>query len=192
MVSGHGAARDRDREAAGKGVNMPKKKSTMSHAEAREYWDSHGIDEESPGDEEVEVRASKNLSTILSIRMDREHIDRLKQLAKQQGIGVTTMARMLLNQALGQAGDRAGRQSPRSGAEAILARMVQTSAEDKDGFLVFPASSAEQFGTLVSQTAQQAFLEAFWKQGFTVGHEHAHALFELRELSPEDQPHSRG
>ena len=159
----------------------------MSHAEAREYWDSHGIDEESPGDEEVEVRASKNLSTILSIRMDREHINRLKQLAKEEGVGVTTMARMLLNQALGQA----GRQSPRSGAEAILARMVQTSAGDKDGFLVFPASSAEQFGALVSQTAQQAFLEAFWKQGFTVGHEHAHALFELRELSPEDQPHSR-
>ena len=41
---------------------MPKKKSTMSHAEAREYWDKHGIDEESPGDEEVEVRTSKNLS----------------------------------------------------------------------------------------------------------------------------------
>ena len=164
---------------------MPKKKSTMSRAEAREYWDSHGIDEESPGDEEVEVRASKNLSTILSLRMDREHIHRLKGLAKEEGVGVTTLARMLLNQALDQP-------RKKSLLEAIEAWTAETAAGDNDGFLVFPASSAEQFGALVSQTAQQAFLEAFSKQGFAVAHEHAHALFELRELSPEDRTRSLG
>ena len=95
----------------------------MGHTEAREYWDSHGIDEESPGDEEVEVQTSKNLSTILSLRMDREHIDKLKLAAKEQGVGVTTMARMLLNQALDQEIERSWRQSFLNLAETIEARM---------------------------------------------------------------------
>ena len=164
---------------------MPKKKSTMSHAEAREYWDKHGIDEESPGDEEVEVRTSKNLSTILSLRMDREHIDRLKRLAKDEGVGVTTMARMLLNRALDQP-------EKQSRWEALEAWTAEPSAKDNTGFLVLPATRAEQLGALVSQTAQQAFMEAFWKQAFVVGQEDAEALFKLRELAPGDQPRSRG
>ena len=150
----------------------------MSRKEAREYWDSHGIDEESPGDEEVEVRTSKNLSTILSIRMDRDHIDRLKALATEQGIGVTTMARMLLNRAVDQPGEQ-------SLLEALGDWTPDMPTGDSAGFLVFPVSRAEQLSALVSQTAQQAILEAFWKQGFLVGQEDADALLKLRELSLE-------
>ena len=163
---------------------MPKKRSTMGHTEAREYWDSHGIDEESPGDEEVEVRTSKNLSTILSIRMDREHIDRLKLLAKEQGVGVTTMARMLLNQAL----DQPTEQSP---LEAIKGWMAEMPTRDNTGFLVLPASRMEHFGSMVGEATQRLWMEALRKQAFTVGHEHAHALFELRELAAEDEPRPR-
>ena len=155
----------------------------MGHTEAREYWDSHGIDEESPGDEEVEVRTSKNLSTILSLRMDREHIDKLKVLAAAQGVGVTTMARMLLNRAV----DQPTEQSP---LEAIKGWMAEMPTRDNAGFLVLPASRMEHFGSMVGEATQRLWMEALRKQAFTVGHEHAHALFELRELAPEDQPRS--
>ena len=155
----------------------------MGHTEAREYWASHGIDEESPGDEEVEVQTSKNLSTILSLRMDREHIDKLKLAAKEQGVGVTTMARMLLNQAL----DQPTEQSP---LEAIKGWMAEMPTRDNAGFLVLPASRMEHFGSMVGEATQRLWMEALRKQAFTVGHEHAHALFELRELAPEDQPRS--
>ena len=151
----------------------------MSHAEAREYWATHGIGEESPGDEEVEVRTSKSLSTILSLRMDSEHINRLKALAKEEGVGVTTMARMLLNRALDQP-------EKQSRWEAMEAWSAGTAAGDVEGFLVFPAGNAEQLTALVSQTAQKAFVEGFWKQAFLVGREDADALLKLRELSLEN------
>ena len=163
---------------------MPKKRSTMSHVEAREYWDKHGIDEELPGDEEVEVRTSKNLSTMLSLRMDREHIDRLKRLAKEEGVGVTTKARVLLNRAL----DQPDKQSL---LEALGAWTEDVPAKDETGFLVLPATRAEQLGAFASLAAQRAFLEAVWSEGFRVGQEDAEALFKLRELSPEEQPRSR-
>ena len=154
----------------------------MGHTEAREYWASHGIDEESPGDEEVEVRTSKNLSTMLSLRMDREHIGRLKLLAKEQGVGVTTMARILLNRAV----DQPTEQSP---LEAIKGWMAEMPTRDNAGFLVLPASRMEHFGSMVGEATQRLWMEALRKQAFTVGHEHEHALLELRELAAEDQPH---
>ena len=156
----------------------------MGPTEAREYWDSHGIDEELPGDEEVEVRTSKNLSTILSLRMDREHIERLKLLAKEQGVGVTTMARILLNRAV----DQPEKQSP---LEAIKGWMAEMPTRDNAGFLVLPASRMEHFGSMVGEATHQLWMEALRKQAFLVSHEDAHALFELRELWPEDQPRSR-
>ena len=163
---------------------MPKKKSTMSHAEAREYWDKHGIDEESPGDEEVEVRTSKNLSTILSLRMDREHINRLKRRAKEEGVGVTTMARVLLNRAL----DRPEKQSR---WEAVGAWTAQAPTRDNTGFWVLPASRMEHFGSMVGEATHHLCTEALRKQAFVVGQEDAEALFKLHELAPGDQPHSR-
>ena len=156
----------------------------MGHTEAREYWDSHGIDEESPGDDEVEVRTSKNLSTILSLRMDREHIERLKLLAKEQGVGVTTMARILLNRAL----DRPTEQSPLEAIKGWMAEMPTRDNAESAEFYVLPASHAEQLGALISQTAQELFMEAFWKQAFLVQRTDADALFKLRELAAEDQP----
>ena len=111
--------------------------------------------------------------------MDREHINRLKRRAKEEGVGVTTMARMLLNRAL----DRPEKQSR---WEAVEAWSAGTAAGDVEGFLVFPAGNAEQLTALVSQTAQKAFVEGFWKQAFLVGREDADALLKLRELSLEN------
>ena len=165
---------------------MPKKRiREMGRREAREYWDKHGIDEESPGDEEVEVRASKNLSTILSLRMDREHINRLKRLAKEEGVGVTTMARVLLNRALDQPHEQ-------SLLEAMGAWTADASTKDSTGFLVLPARSAEQVGSMVGEATHRLWVEALRKQAFLVLQEDAEALFKLRELSSEGQPRSRG
>ncbi len=157
----------------------------MGHTEAREYWDSHGIDEESPGDEEVEVQTSKNLSTILSLRMDREHIDKLKLAAKEQGVGVTTMARMLLNQALDQEIERSWRQSFLNLAETIEARSVEMSTRENAEFYVLPVSRAEQFCSMVGEATQRLCKEALRTQACLVGHENEAVLPQLRELVAE-------
>ena len=63
-----------------------------------EYWDTHGIDEDTA--EEVEVEVRKPLSEILSVRLDSDDMGKLKLLSNAQRVGITTMARMLLHQCL--------------------------------------------------------------------------------------------
>ena len=48
----------------------------------------------------IDVDAKKPLSVVLSIRLDDEHLARLKGLAKQQDVGVTTLAKRLLKDSL--------------------------------------------------------------------------------------------
>lgn len=75
---------------------------SLSRREAAQHFDAHGIDEFEG--EEVEVQAKRPLSTVLSLRLDDEHLGKLRLLAKAQGIGVTTMARRLLQQGLDRPG----------------------------------------------------------------------------------------
>ena len=70
------------------------------HKEEAEYWDSF---DSSKLTEEVEVEAvrpKKPLTHTLSVRMEREDMRLLEGLARAQGVGVTTLARMLLRQVL--------------------------------------------------------------------------------------------
>lgn len=58
------------------------------------FWDTHDIsdywDELTP----VRVRAAKNLSEGITIRLDPDTLDQLRSRAHDQGIGPTTLARM--------------------------------------------------------------------------------------------------
>jgi hypothetical protein len=65
---------------------------------ARKYWDSHGVDEV-PG-EEVEIEVRQPLSHVLSVRLDNDDFQTLKAMAKSKKIGMTTLARQLLHEAL--------------------------------------------------------------------------------------------
>ena len=78
---------------------MPDDKAKRRENE-RAYWEEHGIDEE-PG-QEVEVHVKKPLSVMLSLRLDPEHYEKLKTLAEREERGVTTLARLLLQQSVEQ------------------------------------------------------------------------------------------
>ena len=80
-----------------------KNSKAQRRKEAREYFDTHDVD---LSGEEVALEIRKPLSTIMSIRLDEEHVAKLKRLAKAQGVGVTTMARLLLNQAIDRPGSQ--------------------------------------------------------------------------------------
>lgn len=69
-----------------------------SRKEEAEYWETHTIDEVEG--EEVEIVVRKPLSSVFSIRLNPEDVKQLREMASAQGVGVTTMARMLLRQCL--------------------------------------------------------------------------------------------
>ena len=62
--------------------------------EEAEFWDTHdftGFEDES---EPVKVRFAKNLSESINIRFDPETLNTLRTIARDKGIGPTTLARM--------------------------------------------------------------------------------------------------
>ena len=78
---------------------MTESESKRSRKEEAEYWENHTIDEVGgEGEEEVVVRP--RLSSVFSIRLNPEDVKQLREMADAQGVGATTMARMLLRQCL--------------------------------------------------------------------------------------------
>ena len=64
------------------------------------YWDKESIVDHLDEFEPVEIEVRSPLVHNLSIRLDGEDMSRLRELGKRRGIGTTTIARMLLRQAL--------------------------------------------------------------------------------------------
>lgn len=58
------------------------------------WWDSHDITDYLDELKPVRVRFAKNLSEGLTVRLDPETMRELRQRAKRQGIGPTTLIRM--------------------------------------------------------------------------------------------------
>ena len=74
---------------------MPDTDKRSRREAAAEHFDTHGIDEGAEEGDEVEVEVSKPLSVILSIRMDDDGMKKLGRVARAQGVGITTMARVM-------------------------------------------------------------------------------------------------
>ena len=64
--------------------------------EEAEFWDTHSfadyIDEMRP----VKVRFAKNLSEGVTIRLDHDTLNKVRTAAHKQGIGPTTLVRMIV------------------------------------------------------------------------------------------------
>ena len=121
------------------------------------HWETHSLDDEAG--EEVAVEVKKPLSVILSLRLDSEQIHRLKEVAARHHMGITTMARMLLNQALEEP-------LPQSGAPDSR-QSVSTSGVAEDRIEVsgvdYITLSIEKVRELAQEMAVQscdAFLDA--------------------------------
>ncbi|MGI8855582.1 MAG: CopG family antitoxin [Thermomicrobiales bacterium] len=64
--------------------------------EMAEFWDTHDSSEYEHEFEPVEFEIAKPLRSIwmLSIRLDKETFDALREIAKPKGLGASTLARM--------------------------------------------------------------------------------------------------
>lgn len=106
LVRGHSAANEPSGAAFGgpskatKEAEVKEPTIRQRRKEAAEYWSTHPITEGEREEVVIDVDAKKPLSVVLSIRLDDEHLARLKGLAKQQDVGVTTLARRLLRDSL--------------------------------------------------------------------------------------------
>lgn len=79
---------------------IPKFKTIQEEAE---YWDNEDVTDHFDELEEVDISElpmKKPLSHVMSIRLDKEDMIKLSELARSRGIGITTMARMLVKQGL--------------------------------------------------------------------------------------------
>jgi hypothetical protein len=71
--------------------------------EEAEFWDTHDTADYEDEFKPVRVRFAKNLSQALCIRLDPETLSVLRSLAREKGIGPTTLARMwIMEQLKGQ------------------------------------------------------------------------------------------
>lgn len=62
--------------------------------EEAEFWDTHDLSDYWAEWKPVKVRFAKNLSEGITIRLDPETMQRVREEAKRKGIGPTTLIRM--------------------------------------------------------------------------------------------------
>ena len=65
-----------------------------SREEEAAFWDTHDVTDYLDELKPAEVRFAKNLSAGLTVRFDPETAAALRAIAKEQGIGPTTLMRM--------------------------------------------------------------------------------------------------
>lgn len=65
-----------------------------SYEEEAEFWDTHDTTECEDEFKPVQVCFAKNLSVNFKVRFDPETAIKLRKIAKEQGIGPTTLIRM--------------------------------------------------------------------------------------------------
>ena len=70
---------------------IPEFKSIQEEAE---FWDKHDTTEYERAFNPVRVRFGKNLSQGITVRLDADTLAELRTLAREKGIGPTTLARM--------------------------------------------------------------------------------------------------
>ncbi len=68
---------------------------------AAEHWDTHGID--GADGEVVNLEVATPLSAILSIHVDAAQYAKLKRLAMERNLPITSMAKAILTDTLDQA-----------------------------------------------------------------------------------------
>jgi predicted DNA binding CopG/RHH family protein len=74
-----------------KKLPVPEFKTVQAEAE---FWDTHDVADYWDEMKLVRVRFAKNLSEGITIRLDPETLNSLREQAKERGIGPTTLARM--------------------------------------------------------------------------------------------------
>ncbi len=72
----------------------PRIPESASIQEEAEFWDKHDTTEYEDEFKPVKVKFAKNLSQGITVRLDASTLTELRTLAREKGIGPTTLARM--------------------------------------------------------------------------------------------------
>jgi predicted DNA binding CopG/RHH family protein len=75
----------------------------QSYEEEADFWDTHDTTDYEAEFQPVQVRFAKNLSEGITIRFDPDSLRKLRQRAREKGMGPTTLARMWILERLQKA-----------------------------------------------------------------------------------------
>lgn len=67
-----------------------------SYEAEAQFWDTHDTTDFEDEFKPVKVRVAKNLSEGITVRFDDEILKKVRALAQKQGIGPTTLIRMVI------------------------------------------------------------------------------------------------
>ena len=122
---------------------MTANESKRSRREEAEYWESHTLDEVTGEKQEKEVVVRKPLSSVLSIRLDPQDVKQLREMGSAQGVGPTTMARMLILRCLGDPSSSLPQITLGAAGSSFYADVPQ--GVDGPEFVVFSKQDFESF-----------------------------------------------
>ena len=160
-----------------------------SRLEAAAYWATHDITEENSSEAPEDIHVRKPLSAMISLRLSDEDLTRLKLVAAAQGVGVTTMARMLLHQCLTNPGSQRTRHAIHSKEIEDGLAQVLKDAEIPQGdcdteFLVLSKAHLERINTTLTQAVAGLLFDDLMEQSISVTASQGEVFDRLRELSP--------
>ena len=152
----------------------------MSREEAAKFWAENEITEE------IQVR--KPLSSMISLRLSDDDLSKLKLVARAQGVGVTTMARMLLHRGLENPGSQLILQALQTkevqdGLTEILDDAKIPPGEAAPEFLVLSKAHLEQINNTAIQSTIRLLFEYLRGQSVSVTPSEGELFDMLRELS---------
>ncbi len=73
-----------------------------SYEDEAKWWETHNIADYQDEFKTIKARFAKNLSEGLNIRLDAATLMKVREKAKQKGIGPTTLVRMWVMEQVGQ------------------------------------------------------------------------------------------
>ena len=74
--------------------------SSWTHGKIAEFWEKHSADEFEDELEEIELDVEKPIKEQVTFRLDHNDVEQLKVIAKDMGIGHTTLIRMWVKEKL--------------------------------------------------------------------------------------------
>jgi len=130
-----------------------------------DFWERESVADHLDEVEDVEVQVKKPLSHTISVRISSEDLKALQLLAQAQGVGVTTMARMLLREVLREPGKQLFLQAldndrVREEMEKLYSDAKVPPGQGEPELFVLPMDRLEALGSLISETVQALLTKA--------------------------------
>ena len=162
---------------------------TNRREEAAEYWAANEITTENSSEAPEDILVRKPLSAMLTLRLSDEDLSKLKLVAAAQGVGVTTMARMLLHQCLTNPGLQRTRHAIHSkeveeGLAQVLKEVELPQGDGDTEFLVLSKAHLERINTTLTQAVAGLLFDDLMEQSISVTASQGEVFDRLRELSP--------